>query len=130
MSGKPTGDAALMPLVQHRAADLVAFGNLGARTAADLLRDTALLAQQLPRPSEGSEVLLVFRHDRYAFAAALLASWSAGHAVALPPNTRRESIWKTETHSHERQMRFISNSPVTALLLTEWTLPGKSALLK
>src|SRR5690606_2611916 len=47
-----------------------------------------------PEPSEGSHVLLVFQHDRYLMAVALLAAFHRGHAVTLPPNTRRDSIFE------------------------------------
>ncbi|MCA9671222.1 MAG: AMP-binding protein [Myxococcales bacterium] len=63
------------------------------RSAADLRRDAARVAAQLPPASAGSEVLLVFRDDRYLLAVALLAAWSSGHAAALPPNTRRDAVW-------------------------------------
>jgi acyl-coenzyme A synthetase/AMP-(fatty) acid ligase len=80
-------------LGSHRPESLVAFGAGGPKTAADLLADAARVARALPPPSEGSHVLLVFQEDRYAMAAALLGAFHAGHAVALPPNTRRESIF-------------------------------------
>lgn len=79
-------------LALHSATDLVAFGRGGERTAANLLADAALLAEQLPAPTDGSHVLLVFKSDRYAFATALLGAWAAGHTVALPPNTSRDSV--------------------------------------
>ena len=80
-------------LDRHRDEDLVASGQAGVRRCADLLRDAAAIADRLPDPCAGSQVLLVFRHDRYAFAASLLAAWSRGHRAALPPNTRREAVW-------------------------------------
>jgi acyl-coenzyme A synthetase/AMP-(fatty) acid ligase/3-hydroxymyristoyl/3-hydroxydecanoyl-(acyl carrier protein) dehydratase len=81
-------------LSKHADDALVAFGESGDRTAADLRRDAADIAAGLPEPSDDSHVVLVFQNDRYLFAAALLGAWTAGHAVALPPNTRRESVWK------------------------------------
>lgn len=74
------------------ASTLVAFGREGEMRMSDLRRDVALLAEALPAPEDGSHILLVFRHDRYLFLASLLASWHRGHAVALPPNTRRDAI--------------------------------------
>lgn len=74
-------------------ARLVAFGDAGRRSVADLRADTARVSAALPEPSAGSHVLLVFGDDRYAFAVAMLGAWLRGHAVALPPNTRRESVW-------------------------------------
>ena len=70
----------------------VAFGAGGEKSASDLREDAARIAQALPEASEGSHVLLVLKEDRYAMAAALLGVWQRGHAVALPPNTRREAI--------------------------------------
>lgn len=79
-------------LEAHRPDSLVAFGARGEKTAADLLADAARVAQALPPPTDGSQVLLVFEGDRYAMAAALLGAFEAGHSVALPPSTRRESV--------------------------------------
>lgn len=81
-------------LARHRPADLVAFGDdrVRDRTAADLLADAAVLAAALPEPSPGSHVVLLFTRDRYHFAAALVAAWSRGHAIALPPNQQRDTV--------------------------------------
>ena len=79
-------------LGRHAPTDHVAFGRGGERSAADLLADAALLAAELPPPTDGSQVLLVFKSDRYAFATSLLGAWAAGHSVALPPNTSRDSV--------------------------------------
>jgi len=79
-------------LAQHADDAFVAFGARGARTAADLLRDAARIAAQLPEADVGSQVLFVVRHDRYLMACALLACMVRGHAVALPPEIGRESI--------------------------------------
>lgn len=79
-------------LGQHGPTDLVAFGKGGDRAAADLLSDAAWIAEQLPSPTMGSHVLLVFKDDRYGFASSLLGSWAAGHSVALPPNASRDSV--------------------------------------
>jgi acyl-CoA synthetase (AMP-forming)/AMP-acid ligase II/3-hydroxymyristoyl/3-hydroxydecanoyl-(acyl carrier protein) dehydratase len=79
-------------LERHESSDLVAFGSGGEKTAADLLADAARVAAMLPPPTRASHVLLVFKSDRYAFATGLLGAWAAGHAVALPPNTRRDSV--------------------------------------
>lgn len=76
----------------HRDDSLVAFGSAGERTRSQLLCDAGRIARCLPEPDDRSEVLLVFRQDRYAFAAALLAAWSRGHAVVLPSSTRRDAV--------------------------------------
>jgi acyl-coenzyme A synthetase/AMP-(fatty) acid ligase len=72
-------------LGRHAPGGLVAIGEAGERTAADLLRDAQAIGRTLPEATPGSEVLVVCG-DRYAFAASLLAAWSRGHGVALPPN--------------------------------------------
>jgi acyl-coenzyme A synthetase/AMP-(fatty) acid ligase len=79
-------------LTQHRAESLVAF-ELGRTTsAADLCAHVAGFADLLsPPPSEGEELLVVCR-DRYRFAVALLAAWTRGFSVALPPNAQPETI--------------------------------------
>lgn len=83
---------ALELLAQHAPGDLVAFGGDGSKTAADLLVDAGRVAAALPPSFAGSHALLVFEADRYAMAAALLGAFARGHAVALPPNSRRDSI--------------------------------------
>ena len=72
-------------LGRHAPESLVAVGEGGDRTAADLLRDAHAIARTLPEPFAGSEVLVVCG-DRYAFTASVVAAWSRGHGVALPPN--------------------------------------------
>jgi acyl-coenzyme A synthetase/AMP-(fatty) acid ligase len=79
-------------LGMHDQGDVVAFGGAGPKTAADLLLDAARISLALPPAYENSHVLLVFEQDRYAMAAALLGALDRGHAVALPPNARRDSI--------------------------------------
>jgi len=80
-------------LRHHGADDPVAFGRGGSRTAAQLRRDVATVAAAITasEPS-GTHALMVFDNDRYAFTVALLAAWSAGLAVALPPNGRAQTI--------------------------------------
>jgi len=80
-------------LVSHRPGDMVAFGEEGTRTAAELLADAGRIARALVS-LEGGEVALVCA-DRYHFAAALLGAWSAGLAVALPPNGQDEAVRAT-----------------------------------
>lgn len=79
-------------LGRHAAADVVAFGAGGERTAQDLVRDAARVAATLDEPGPGDHVVLVMKSDRYAFAVALLAAWRRGYAVALPSNTRRDTV--------------------------------------
>lgn len=79
-------------LGKHAPDAVVAFGAAGTKTAADLLADAARISSALPPAYENSHALLVFEQDRYAMAAALLGALDRGHAVALPPNTRRDSV--------------------------------------
>ncbi len=78
-------------LSRHASHTLVAFGGEGDRSAAQLLTDAAALAAaltaSLPPATSGQDVMIVGR-DRYNFAVSLLAAWSLGHAVALPPNAQ------------------------------------------
>jgi acyl-coenzyme A synthetase/AMP-(fatty) acid ligase len=79
-------------LAGHRPDSLVAFGGAGTKTAADLLADAARISRALPPAFPNSHVLLVFEHDRYAMAVSLLGALDRGHAVALPPSSRHDSI--------------------------------------
>lgn len=86
-------------LGMHKAESLVAFGEQGEKTAADLLQDAAVvgaeLNSQLPPLAERNphaQALMVFQKDRYSFAVGLLGCWAAGLRVALPPNLRTETI--------------------------------------
>lgn len=79
-------------LAQHDDDGWVAFGGAGARTAKQLLRDAARVHAALPPAQDGRRWLMVFKTDRYAFAAALLGAWAGGHAVVLPPNQRGETV--------------------------------------
>lgn len=85
-------------LGRHGPDDLVAMGEGGPRTARALLADAGTLAAALPPAAAGAHALLVFEHDRYAFAAALLAAWSAGYAVALPSNHRVQTLTSLMQH--------------------------------
>jgi len=91
-------------LARHGARDPVAFGAAGTRTAAQLRADVASLARTLPDATESSHIAVICG-DRYLFAVALLAAWQKGHAVALPPNGRPETV------------ATVRNRPEVALLL-------------
>ena len=60
--------------------------------AAELHRSVARVHDALPPSHAGSHVVFAFDRDRTAFVAALLASWTKGHAVALPANPRRAAV--------------------------------------
>jgi hypothetical protein len=79
-------------LARHAPSDLVAFGDQGARTAQDLLRDAATVSAALPDAPKGSEVTLVIRTDRYALAVAILAAWARDYVPSLPPELDRDAI--------------------------------------
>ena len=78
-------------LDRHGARDPIAFGQAGVRTAGQLRADAASLARTLPDPTPGSHIAVICG-DRYLFTVALLAAWQRGHAVALPPNGRPETV--------------------------------------
>jgi 4-coumarate--CoA ligase (photoactive yellow protein activation family) len=75
--------------------DVIALGGDGPRTFAALCADARHLAALLPAPpstpGQPSGVLIACA-DRYRFAVALLASWSRGHAAALPPSHRPAAL--------------------------------------
>jgi acyl-CoA synthetase (AMP-forming)/AMP-acid ligase II len=68
------------------------------KTKQDLLLDAARLAARLPALAPDQHILAVFRQDRYAFVVALLAAWSRGYTVCLPPNQRGATIADLLTH--------------------------------
>ena len=78
-------------LSRHGACDPVAFGVPGGRSAGQLRADVHALGRALPAPMPGSHIALICG-DRYLFTVALLAAWQRGHAVALPPNGRPETV--------------------------------------
>ena len=69
---------------------LVALGDAGPRTNADLEADSARVARALRERPPG-DVLLIFE-DRFAFAAALIGAWRARRTVLLPPNGQPDTI--------------------------------------
>jgi 4-coumarate--CoA ligase (photoactive yellow protein activation family) len=77
-------------VVAHGPAGLVALGDAGPRTAAELSADAARVAARLAGLPPG-EVVLVCA-DRYLFSAALLGVWAAGHVLRLPPNGQPETV--------------------------------------
>lgn len=89
--------SALQLLARHASDAVVAFGAAGVKTVSELRADAGRIARALPEAKPGSHVLLVAGADRYVFAAALLGALARGHAVALPPNLRRESIFAVQS---------------------------------
>ncbi|MDQ3032092.1 MAG: acyl--CoA ligase [Myxococcota bacterium] len=83
-------------LDRHRPSDLVASGPTS-RTAARLWSDVRAIASRLPASPNAqhggarSELILVC-HDRYLFAASMLAAWERGYVVALPPNAQEATV--------------------------------------
>jgi len=71
---------------------IVGLGRDAALTCGELRARAAAVARALPAATPGSQVAFAFGRDRGAFAAALLGAWSAGHAAALPADSRRESV--------------------------------------
>lgn len=83
-------------LCVHGPSDRVASGEGGARSGADLFSDAAAIAVRLSDFPVGSEVAVVC-HDRYHFAASLLAAAHRGLVVALPPNAQAETLRELRT---------------------------------
>ena len=79
-------------LSEHQDSAVVARGTSAVVSKQQLLADVATLARGIPDGALGKRLLLVFKHDRYAFAVALFAAWSRGIPVVLPPNQRAETI--------------------------------------
>ena len=77
-------------LSRHSASDRIATG-AEPRAAGDLVRDAEAIARALPAAPRGSEVVLVC-HDRYLFAAAMLACIERELVVALPPNAQPSMV--------------------------------------
>ncbi len=70
--------------------DAVLEGSAGGTvTVTELLAQAAAVAAVLPAPRPGSHVAFAFERDRHAFAVALLGTWLAGHAAALPETASR-----------------------------------------
>lgn len=74
----------------HDPGELVAVGEGGARTAAELEADAGRVAAELAGAPPGEVVIVC--SDRYRFAAALLGAWAAGHSARLPPNVQPETV--------------------------------------
>ncbi|HET6412985.1 MAG TPA: AMP-binding protein [Anaeromyxobacter sp.] len=79
-----------MTLAVHEPGDLVAVGEGGPRTAADLVADAARVAKFLAGFPKGEVVLVC--SDRYHLAVCLTGAWDAGHGVSFPPNVQVETI--------------------------------------
>lgn len=78
-------------LRRHGPDSPVAWGD-GRTTTAQMMRaHVDGVAELLPAAGPG-ESLLVMCRDRYRFAVALLAAWTRGFSVALPPNPQLETI--------------------------------------
>lgn len=110
----------------------VALGEAGDRSAADLARDAMTIAERLPESSPGSEVAVICG-DRYAFAASMLAAWSRGHAVALPPNAQQSTADELATFPSVRSLLHDTDAPrgicVRPLLSKESAPQEASAML-
>jgi acyl-coenzyme A synthetase/AMP-(fatty) acid ligase len=90
-------------IVAHDRREPVAVGAGGNRSAEQLLADAALASVSL-RSMRAGEVAVACA-DRYLLTVALLGAWSAGRAVALPPNGQDSAV------------RAVAELPTTAVLL-------------
>lgn len=96
-------------LGRHGAQSPVAVGAAGVRTALDLTTDAHSIAATLPA-REGD--VLVVCADRYLATACMLAAWSRGRAIVLPPNAQPGSV------------REVADAEATAVVLHDSDLPG------
>jgi acyl-coenzyme A synthetase/AMP-(fatty) acid ligase len=78
-------------LSRHSPHDLVCTG-AEERTAGQLLADARAIAARLPERIADRPELILVCHDRYLFAASMLAAWSRGYVVALPPNAQEQAV--------------------------------------
>ncbi len=78
-------------LCVHGPTDRVASGEGGERSGADLVSDAGAIAARLSDFAPGSEIAVVC-HDRYHFAASLLAAAHRRLIVALPPNAQPKTL--------------------------------------
>lgn len=89
------GEGLMLGTLLHGASDpnrIVAIGPEGNVTLDALWQRAAAIAAILPPPQPGSMVAFAFGEEPIALAAALLGTWLAGHAAALPESARREHI--------------------------------------
>lgn len=71
----------------------LAFGKEGERSLAQFRADVAAVRHQITQHfADAHCLLLVCPNDRYAFAVGLLSAWTLGVRVALPPNTRPQTL--------------------------------------
>ena len=71
----------------------LAVGEAGTRSVRELLQHVAAVASHLPPASSTDDRdILVTCHDRYYLTVALLAAWQRGRVIALPPNTREQTL--------------------------------------
>lgn len=86
--------AARYELLRGRGAhELIAIGEHGERTVADLCADVSRVAACLPEPAQAEvEQALIVCVDRYLFGVALLASWARGYTAALPPSHHEQAL--------------------------------------
>ena len=71
----------------------LAFGGSGDRHLEHFQQDVAAVRHHLRHTYPAATcLLLACPNDRYAFAVALFAAWSLGIRVALPPNTRPQTL--------------------------------------
>ncbi len=83
------------PILATRGGDRPAAVSETGVTTRDALRRAALAVARALPPFERDgpdEVVLVFDHDRFAFAAALLGTWAAGSVAVLPETARRVHV--------------------------------------
>lgn len=103
----------------------VAFGRGGVRRVEELRIDVRRVMAALQEgPAADAPLLFVFREDRYAFAVALLAAWSLGLRVALPPNTRRDTIGELQASGEVGRLVHDLDAPTGVRVLEHLVEPA------
>jgi len=83
----------------------VSFGDQGVRNLHDFRQDIAAFQERIGQVRAAKNtIVLAFENDRYAFAVALLGAWAQGLHVALPPNTRPQTIEQICATVHSEQI--------------------------
>lgn len=92
-------------LLDAPSSQIIAFGAQGTQDISRFRHDVARLSSHLvDHAYAGQTILMAVSSDRYAFAVALFAAWAQGISVALPPNTRPETLAQIQQAAQARTM--------------------------
>jgi acyl-coenzyme A synthetase/AMP-(fatty) acid ligase len=70
----------------------LAVGESGSRSVRELLQHVASVAAHIPPADDSTQDILVTCQDRYYLTVVLLAAWQRGRVIALPPNSREQTL--------------------------------------